>query len=175
MPDVVRAAGGIVWRRVGTSRESGDADAAGGEGAGKDGESGKGMGPGKGGEAGKVRRRDLEVVLVHRPGYDDWSFPKGKCDPGESDEDAALREVEEETGLRCRLGPELVTVEYVNGGGRTKRVRYWAMTVRSATPRSPDDEVDATRWLPLGEAQVLLSYERDRNVARSLPKVLNGV
>jgi 8-oxo-dGTP pyrophosphatase MutT (NUDIX family) len=114
------------------------------------------------------------VVLVHRPSYDDWSFPKGKRDKGETDEDCARREVEEETGLRCRLGPELPTVEYLNGGGRPKVVRYWAMTVESATPRSPDDEVDATRWLPLDEAQVLLTYEHDRSVARSLLSVLNG-
>jgi len=124
---------------------------------------------------GSLEPGNIDVVLVHRPRYDDWSFPKGKCDPGESDEDAALREVEEETGLRCRLGPELPRVEYVNGGGRPKVVRYWAMTVEAATPRSPDDEVDATRWLPLDEAQVLLSYERDRPVARSLLIVLNGV
>jgi 8-oxo-dGTP diphosphatase len=144
---VVRAAGGVVWRRR-RGAEGDDDDLGDGE---------------------------IEVVLVHRPKYDDWSFPKGKCEPGESDEDAARREVEEETGLECRLGPELPTVEYINGGGRPKVVRYWAMTVESATPRSPNDEVDTTRWLPLGDAQVLLSYERDRTVARSLPPALKRV
>jgi 8-oxo-dGTP diphosphatase len=117
----------------------------------------------------------IEVVVVHRPKYDDWSFPKGKCDPGERDEDAALREVEEETGLRCQLGDELPPVEYVDGDRRRKVVRYWAMTVVSATPRSPDDEVDATRWLPAGEAQVLLTYDADRSVLESLLRVLDGV
>jgi 8-oxo-dGTP diphosphatase len=156
MAKVVRAAGGAVWRRV---------TSAGGEGAGGEGDA----------PEGGVDERDIEVMLVHRPRYDDWSFPKGKCEPRESDEAAALREVDEETGLRCRLGAELETVEYRDGQGRPKVVRYWAMTVESSTPRSPDDEVDTTRWLPLDEAQVLLSYERDRIVARSLLNVLRGV
>ena len=71
----------------------------------------------------------VEVLLVHRPRYDDWSLPKGKLDPGESHEEAALREVQEETGLRCRLGEELSDSRYIDSKGRPKRVRYWAMTV----------------------------------------------
>jgi 8-oxo-dGTP pyrophosphatase MutT (NUDIX family) len=120
------------------------------------------------------RRRDdgvLEVLLVHRPAYDDWTFPKGKRDGDETDEETALREVSEETGVTCRLGSELETVEYHDGQGRLKRVRYWAMTVESATPRVPDHEVDATRWLPADEAEGVLTYERDRSVLGTLRRV----
>lgn len=137
MADVVRAAGGAVWRRAPDTGE-------------------------------------IEVVLVHRPAYDDWTLPKGKNNAGEPDEQAALREVHEETGLRCRLGPELVSVAYPDGN-REKRVRYWAMTVEAEAPREPDDEVDATRWLSVGEAEGLLTYDRDRTVVRSLLNVLKGV
>src|SRR5215218_11001000 len=70
--------------------------------------------------------RGLEVVVVHRPRYDDWSLPKGKLDPGEDWEAAALREVEEEVGLRCVLEEELPATEYVVDG-RPKRVRWWRM------------------------------------------------
>ncbi|MGH8964667.1 MAG: NUDIX hydrolase, partial [Actinomycetes bacterium] len=66
-----------------------------------------------------------EVLLVHRPKYDDWSFPKGKLDPGETFAEAALREVEEEVGLRCRLGHELPPTRYTDNKGRAKLVRYW--------------------------------------------------
>ena len=66
---------------------------------------------------------------MHRPRYDDWSLPKGKVEPGETDEDAARREVEEETGYLCALGEELATVRYVDRRGRDKQVRYWQMTV----------------------------------------------
>src|SRR5215469_10943083 len=69
--------------------------------------------------------RDGKVVLVHRPKYDDWSFPKGKCDEGESDEECALREVEEETGLRCELLDEIGKTSYIDSKGRPKTVRYW--------------------------------------------------
>src|SRR5919109_4902174 len=76
-----------------------------------------------------VRRHDggLDVLLVHRPAYDDWTLPKGKALPGESDEECALREVEEETGLVCRLEAELPATEYRDAKGRLKRVRYWLM------------------------------------------------
>ncbi len=70
-----------------------------------------------------------EVVLVHRPEYDDWSFPKGKLNDGESEIQAALREVEEEIGLRGALGRDLGTISYIDGKGRPKIVRYWEMTV----------------------------------------------
>ena len=70
----------------------------------------------------------VEVLVVHRPKYDDWSLPKGKLEPGETDEAAAVREVEEETGWRCALGEELPAVRYTDRNGRPKHVRYWHMT-----------------------------------------------
>jgi len=111
--------------------------------------------------AGGVVLRHGRVAVVHRPRYDDWSLPKGKLDPGETFEDAALREVEEETGLRCRIVRELPAVEY-EVRGRPKLVRYWAMEVEDETPFEPNDEVDELRWLEPGEAVALLSYDRDR-------------
>ena len=117
--------------------------------------------------AGGVVSRDGRVALVHRPRYDDWSLPKGKLDPGESFEDAALREVAEETGLRCRLVRELPAVEY-EVRGRPKLVRYWAMEVVDETPFVPNDEVDEVRWVEPAEALALLSYDRDREPVLAL-------
>ncbi len=111
---------------------------------------------------------DLEVVVVHRPKYDDWSLPKGKCDPGEPDAQCALREVEEETGYRCRLGPELPGNAYADRGGRPKEVRYWAMTVVDGAFR-PNGEVDQAPWVVLDQAGGMLSYRRDAAVLDSLP------
>src|SRR5947208_721849 len=84
-----------------------------------------------GGLVTRTRPGGVEVLIVHRPRYDDWSLPKGKAEPGETDEDTALREVEEETGYRCRLGAELPTVYYEDRRGRQKQVRFWHMTVIS--------------------------------------------
>jgi 8-oxo-dGTP diphosphatase len=117
--------------------------------------------------AGGVVLRDGRVAVVHRPRYDDWSLPKGKLDPGESFEEAALREVEEETGLRCRLVRELPAVKY-DVRGRLKVVRYWAMEVVDETPFVPDDEVDDVRWLEPQEALALLTYDRDREPVLAL-------
>jgi 8-oxo-dGTP diphosphatase len=117
--------------------------------------------------AGGVVLRDGRVAVVHRPRYDDWSLPKGKLDPGESFEDAALREVEEETGLRCRLVRELPAVEY-EVRGRPKLVRYWAMEVEDEAPFEPNEEVDEVRWLEPDEALALLSYDRDREPVLAL-------
>src|SRR4051794_28998669 len=89
----------------------------------------------------------VEVLLVHRPKYDDWTLPKGKLDPDERDEDAALREVREETGYECALGGRGPTVRYVDGRGRPKRVRYWFMTVVGGAESVPNTEVDELRWL----------------------------
>jgi 8-oxo-dGTP diphosphatase len=100
------------------------------------------------------------VLLVHRPAYDDWTFPKGKLDRGETDEECALREVEEETGLRCRLGRELGSTTYRDAKGRQKRVRYWLMEVE-AGELGFDNETDAARWLTFDDAAGLLSYPRD--------------
>jgi 8-oxo-dGTP diphosphatase len=117
--------------------------------------------------AGGVVLRDGLVAVVHRPRYDDWSLPKGKLDPGESFEEAALREVEEETGLRCRLTRELPTVSY-DVRGRRKEVRYWAMEIEDETPFVPNDEVDQVRWVEPQEALALLSYDRDREPVLAL-------
>jgi 8-oxo-dGTP pyrophosphatase MutT (NUDIX family) len=113
--------------------------------------------------AGGVVVRDGKVLLVHRPRYDDWSFPKGKLDGGESFEDAAVREVEEETGLRCSLGRELPSTRY-QVGARPKLVRYWLMNPEAETPFVPNDETDGLRWLTPDQALELLSYDRDRDV-----------
>jgi 8-oxo-dGTP diphosphatase len=117
--------------------------------------------------AGGVVLRGGRVAVVHRPKYDDWSLPKGKLDPGESFEDAALREVEEETGLRCSLVRELPAVQY-EVRGRPKLVRYWAMEVEGETPFEPNEEVDEIRWLEPDEALALLSYDRDREPVLAL-------
>src|SRR5215210_4087471 len=107
--------------------------------------------------------RGVEVVVVHRPRYDDWSLPKGKLDPGEGWEQAALREVEEEIGLRCRLGGELPPVAYTDQKGRAKVVRYWLMEPEDGS-FTPNDEVDELRWLARDAAQELLSYPHDREL-----------
>jgi 8-oxo-dGTP diphosphatase len=104
-----------------------------------------------------------EVLVVHRPKYDDWSLPKGKRDEGECDEDCALREVFEETGYHCTLGPELTTSEYIDRKGRPKEVRWFVMTVVDGS-FTPTDEVDELRWVTVRQARWLLSYDRDRAV-----------
>ena len=110
----------------------------------------------------------LVVLVVHRPQYDDWSFPKGKASAGETDEACALREVEEETGLRCTLGAELPSTEYTDARGRPKRVRYWLMAPTGGS-LAFEHEVDEAVWATTGEARVLLSYERDRQLLDALP------
>lgn len=122
MSDLVRAAGGVVWR----------------EGASGD-----------------------EVLLVHRARYDDWSFPKGKLDPGETWEEAAAREVHEEAAVIVRLGAELEGATYDDQKGRPKQVRYWAMTVVDEQRFDPNDEVDEVVWLAVDEAARRLTYTRD--------------
>jgi 8-oxo-dGTP pyrophosphatase MutT (NUDIX family) len=107
------------------------------------------------------------VLLVHRPRYNDWTFPKGKCEPGESDEDCALREVEEETTLRCTLGCELPATSYVDGKGRPKRVRWWLMRPVGGQA-APAHEVDDVRWVDPDEAAALLTYDRDRVLLAAL-------
>ena len=109
----------------------------------------------------------VEVVVVHRPRYDDWTLPKGKLEPGEDSATAARREVAEETGLECELGVELSSTSYVDQKGRPKIVRYWEMTVR-AGDFVPNDEVDRLEWLALERAVERLTHDRDRGVLLGL-------
>jgi 8-oxo-dGTP diphosphatase len=117
---------------------------------------------------GVVRRADGAIAVVHRPRYDDWSFPKGKLDPGEGWEECALREVWEETGLRCELGEELTPTFYTDRKGRSKAVRYWLMRVNDAGEFDANDEVDVLRWLSPADAAEVLTYPHDAALARAL-------
>jgi 8-oxo-dGTP diphosphatase len=109
----------------------------------------------------------LEVLVVHRPQYDDWSLPKGKCYPDESDEACAVREVREETGLVCSLEGELPSTSYHDSKGRPKQVRYWRLRVTGGS-LAFEHEVDEARWVSVDEAARLLSYERDVSVLRAI-------
>jgi 8-oxo-dGTP diphosphatase len=115
--------------------------------------------------AGGVIERDGSVLLVHRPKYDDWSFPKGKLEGDETWEEGALREVEEETGLQCEIGDELGRTQYVVLQG-PKEVRYYRMT--GAGDAHAQNEVDEVRWVPLAEARELLTHDRDRALLERL-------
>ena len=117
------------------------------------------MRPGR--AAGGVVVRDGRVLVVHRPRYDDWSLPKGKLKFGESWETAALREVAEETGLLCSLGPLVGSTRY-----GLKEVRYFAMTCEGEP--YPQNEVDEVRWVPLDEARAVLTYARDAELLERL-------
>ena len=110
-----------------------------------------------------------EVLLVYRRSHDDWSLPKGKVEPGESEEACALREVEEETGLRCALGPPLGTVSYRDGRGRPKTVRYWSMEAAGRAVAS--HEIDAVRWVKLEAAAAALTYPRDREMLDAFTRI----
>jgi 8-oxo-dGTP diphosphatase len=112
--------------------------------------------------AGGVVLRDGAVLLVHRPEYDDWTFPKGKLDPGESWEDAARREVEEETGLDCEPGKEVGRSFYTDSRGRSKEVRYYRM--KPGGEAEARNEIDEVRWVSLEDAPSVLSYARDRDL-----------
>jgi 8-oxo-dGTP pyrophosphatase MutT (NUDIX family) len=108
----------------------------------------------------------VEVIVVHRPRYDDLSLPKGKLLRGESHRDAALREVKEETGFDCELEDELPEVAYVDSLGRPKIVRYWMMRAVAEETFHPTPEVDEVRWVPLEEASEMLTYRHDRKLIR---------
>ncbi len=109
----------------------------------------------------------IEVVVVHRPKYDDWSLPKGKLEEGESFATAAAREIVEETGAHGELGADLGEIRYTDHKDRPKVVRWWAMRAEEpgAEGESDDpDEVDEVRWVSLRRAQKLLTYDTDREV-----------
>jgi len=105
----------------------------------------------------------VELAVVHRPGYEDWTLPKGKLDAGETAEEGALREVEEETGYVCQLVRPLGCTQYVDRKGRPKVVCYWEMRAVSGAFR-PSAEVDQVRWLTVPEAIEILTYERDHQL-----------
>jgi 8-oxo-(d)GTP phosphatase len=113
----------------------------------------------------RVNDGDVEVLVVHRVRYDDWSLPKGKLDPGEEVGAAAVREVEEETGVLAELGEELTTITYAVADG-VKRVRWFRMWPVDGDPadRPPDREVDIARWVRIGDVAPLLTYGHDREV-----------
>ncbi|WP_433216208.1 NUDIX hydrolase [Dactylosporangium sp. CS-047395] len=127
---VVRAAGGVVWRR-----------SAGGA---------------------------TEIVLVHRPRYNDWSLPKGKLDPGEHELTAAVREVFEETSVEAVPQVRLPSVRYLTGEpGVEKSVDFWSMRAVAWAPRPADHEIEEARWVAATDAHTLLSYAHDRGVVRA--------
>ncbi|WP_332309858.1 NUDIX hydrolase [Nesterenkonia jeotgali] len=118
----------------------------------------------------RLRRSELEVLVIHRPRYDDWSFPKGKLDEGETLPECAVREVREEIGLKVRLGMPLPITRYSVGkarsakngnGGKDKAVWYWAAQVSEGTPVPDGDEVDETAWVSVARARELLSNPGD--------------
>jgi 8-oxo-dGTP pyrophosphatase MutT (NUDIX family)/phosphohistidine phosphatase SixA len=112
-----------------------------------------------------VTRKGGDVLLVHRPRYDDWSFPKGKLEPHEHVTTAAVREVAEETGLDIRLGPALSTQRYDTGRGRMKTVNYWVGRVQGDDDVSRyrvNDEIDDVAWVPWAKAAKRLTYDYDR-------------
>jgi 8-oxo-dGTP pyrophosphatase MutT (NUDIX family) len=121
-----------------------------------------------------IEASDPEVLLVHRPRHDDWSLPKGKRERRETALECALREVREETGLRCVAGAELPEARYIDRRGRGRRVRYWAMQVVRGEFR-PNDEVDAVRWVAADRAGDLLTYAHDLVVVRGLHAVVAHV
>ena len=112
--------------------------------------------------AGAILHRNGLVAVVHRPQYDDWTLPKGKLEPGEDDETAAVREVEEETGHAGTIEHDLGTIGYEVEAG-TKTVRYFVMAA-DAGGRPLARDVDEVRWVEIDEAATLLSYDRDREV-----------
>jgi 8-oxo-dGTP pyrophosphatase MutT (NUDIX family)/phosphohistidine phosphatase SixA len=121
-----------------------------------------------------VFRPGKEVLLIHRPRYDDWSFPKGKLDPGEHLAAAAVREVAEETGLRVRLGPPLSGQRYLMDSGVRKAVSYWAgwaVGDPDVSEYAPNSEVDAVEWVPYAKALARLTHPHDRDTLREAHRV----
>ena len=111
-------------------------------------------------------RGGMEIAIIHRPSYDDWSLPKGKLKGEERLEAAALREVEEETAMQCLIARCLGTVSYVDRRGRDKTVWYWLMRVVHLGEFVATTEVDVLRWVNLDEASRVLTYDHDRELLR---------
>lgn len=143
----IKASGGVVWRRT---RTADDADI-------------HPIGPDQ-----------IEVVVVHRPAYDDWTLPKGKRKSGEKGRDCALREVEEETGLRCCPGAELPPTSYLMPDGNEKALRWWSMTVAEDLGFESGDEVDEVRWVRASEVDSILTYQLDATVVGSFLERVNS-
>ena len=110
-----------------------------------------------------TKNGQLKMLIVHRPHRSDWTFPKGKLDPGEDHKTAALREVVEETGFRCKLAQRLPSAKYDLSSGLSKRVKYWTMLV-SGGKFVPNAEVDQILWLTPKKARRKLTYDTDRHV-----------
>jgi 8-oxo-dGTP pyrophosphatase MutT (NUDIX family) len=108
---------------------------------------------------------ERQWAIIHRPRYDDWSLPKGKLEEGESLEEAAQREVREETGVSGHLGPHVGTTRYLDNRGRTKTADYWVMeALAGADGFEPNREVDELRWLDSDAAAAMLSHDHDREI-----------
>lgn len=107
--------------------------------------------------------KKVRYLVAHRPRYDDWTMPKGHIEPGEKPRQAALREVHEETGLKCETLAKLSSVSYLLPDGRTKRVRYWLMRPVSGKFK-PNSEVDAVTWLKRTATLNLLTYTVEQGV-----------
>ena len=116
--------------------------------------------------------KDLMVAIIHRGRYQDWSFPKGKVDSGETLAEAAVREIKEETGFKVKLGVPLSTVSYPIDKGKTKVVHYWATKVSDKALASskfkPDEEVSEVVWVKADEAFAKLSYAHDRELLQEV-------
>lgn len=115
------------------------------------------------------RRTDgnLEILIVYRERFDDWSLPKGAVEPGESISDAALREVSEETGVRCELGEQLPMTEWIREDGTLRRCYWWLMRPSDVGEPRRNDTVTQRAWSPMPEVLAVLSHERDRGVVRT--------
>lgn len=124
----------------------------------------------------RKKDRKIQVLVVHRPMWDDWSFPKGKAKKGESLHECCIREMREETGLDVVLGVPLGRQHYTIAGGRTKEVRYWlaevadkshpAVKLRPKVGLASKKEVDDVRWVTIKQAKKLLTHEGDRTILR---------
>lgn len=122
----------------------------------------------------QTNENEFEVLLVHRPRYDDWSWPKGKCEDQESLVDCAIREVEEETGIVTEVGPVLCTITYLDQLKRTKAVTYYALEIVKISEHQPDDEIDRLAWVRLEDVNEWLTTASDSEVTSALVAYLRN-